>query len=136
MQKPNSNTAARARAHCTSAFWNHLVVGGLPIEMYGEGWFVHFQVDIIIVLYYGGLGTSCIGEWRLNHIHSMNNVEVINKSLSVSSTEIDYRPTSYTQPLATCTCACPTCERLRQMADGICSLLLFHPIQGHYNSSP
>ena len=41
MRKPNSNTAARAPA----------LVGGMPIEMYGESWFVHFQVDIIIVLY-------------------------------------------------------------------------------------
>ena len=51
MQKPNSNTAARAPAPCTFAFWNRLVAGGRPIEMYGESWFVHFPVDIIIVLY-------------------------------------------------------------------------------------
>ena len=51
MRKPNSNTAARAPAHCTFAFWNRLAVGGMPIEMYGESWFAHFQVDIIIVLY-------------------------------------------------------------------------------------
>ena len=51
MRKPNSNTAARAPAHCTFAFWNRLAVGGTPIEMYGESWFVHFPVDIIIVLY-------------------------------------------------------------------------------------
>ena len=51
MQKQNSNTAARAPAHCTFAFWNRLVVGGMSIEMYGESWFVHFQVDITIVLY-------------------------------------------------------------------------------------
>ena len=47
---------------------------------------MHIQGDIIIVLYYGGYGTSQIGEWCLNHIHSMNNVEVINTSLLVSST--------------------------------------------------
>ena len=64
----------------------------MPIKMYGESRFVHFQVDIIIVLYYGGYGTSRIGEWLLNHIHSMNNAEVINANLSVSSTEIDYSP--------------------------------------------
>ena len=51
MRKPNSNTAARAPAHCTFAFWNRLAVGGMPIEMYGERWFVHFPVDIIIVQY-------------------------------------------------------------------------------------
>ena len=31
-------------------FWNRLAVGSMPIEIYGESWFVHFQVDIIIVL--------------------------------------------------------------------------------------
>ena len=79
MRKPNSNTAVRAPAHCTFAFWNRLVVGGVPIE------FVHFQVDQSVLYYhdYGGYGTSRIGEWR---IHSMNNAEVINASLSVSST--------------------------------------------------
>ena len=51
---------------------------------------MHFQVDIIIVLYYGGYRTSRIGEWHLNRIHSMKNAEVINASLSVASTEVDY----------------------------------------------
>ena len=58
----------------------------MPIEMYGERWFMHFQVDIIIMLYHGGYRTSRIGEWHLNHIH---NTEVI-IIISVSSTEIDY----------------------------------------------
>ena len=51
MRKPNSNTAVCALAHRTFAFWNRLVVGSMLIQMYGESWFVHFQVDIIIVLY-------------------------------------------------------------------------------------
>ena len=50
MRKPNSTIAACALAHCPFAFWNRLVVRGRPIEMYGESWFVHFQVDIIYVL--------------------------------------------------------------------------------------
>ena len=64
---------------------HRLVAGGMLIEMYGESQFMYFQVDIIIVLYI--YGTSHIGEWHLN---SMNNAEVINVSLSVSSNEIDY----------------------------------------------
>ena len=51
MRKPSSNSAARAPAHCTFAFRNRLVVGGTPIEMYADSWFVHFQVVIIIVLH-------------------------------------------------------------------------------------
>ena len=53
MQKPSSNTAAHTPAHytCTFAFRNRLVVGGMPIDMYGDSWFVHIQVVIIIVLY-------------------------------------------------------------------------------------
>ena len=39
---------------------------------------------------YGGYRTSRIGEWRLNHLHSMNHAKVINASLSDSSAEIDY----------------------------------------------
>ena len=39
---------------------------------------------------YGGYGTSRIGEWRLNHIHSMNHAEVMNASLSDFSAEMDY----------------------------------------------
>ena len=51
MQKPSSSTTAHAPVHCTFAFRYHLVVGGMPIEMYGDSWFVHSQVVIIIVLY-------------------------------------------------------------------------------------
>ena len=51
MRKPSSNTAARALAHCAFTFWNRLVVEDMPIEMYRDGWFVHFQVVIIIVLH-------------------------------------------------------------------------------------
>ena len=51
MRKASSNNAARAPARCTFTFRNHLVVGGTPIEMYGDSWFVHFQVVIIIVLH-------------------------------------------------------------------------------------
>ena len=40
---------------------------------------------------YGGYGTSRIGEWHLNHSHSMNHAEVINVSHSDFSAEIDYR---------------------------------------------
>ena len=39
---------------------------------------------------YGGYGTSRIGEWCLNHIHSMNHAEVINASLLNSSAGINY----------------------------------------------
>ena len=34
-----------------------------------------------------GFRTARIGEWRLNHIHSMNHVEVINVNCSDSSAE-------------------------------------------------
>ena len=62
----------------------------MPIEMYGESRFIHFWVDILIVLYIFGFGTARLGEWRLNHIHSINGAEVINASVSDSSAEIDY----------------------------------------------
>ena len=41
---------------------------------------MHFWVDILIVLYiYLDLELlDYIGEWRLNHIHSINGAEVIN----------------------------------------------------------
>ena len=60
----------------------------MPIEMYGESRFMHFWVDILIVLYIFGFGTARLGEWRLNHIHSINGAEVINVSCSDSSAEI------------------------------------------------
>ena len=63
----------------------------MPIEMYGESRFMHFWVDILTVLYIFGCGTARLGEWRLNHIHSINGAEVINASVSDSSAEIDYR---------------------------------------------
>ena len=44
----------------------------MPIEMYGESQFMHFWVDILIVLYIFGFRTAQLGEWRLNHIHSIN----------------------------------------------------------------
>ena len=62
----------------------------MPIEMYGESRFMHFWVDILIVLYIVGFGTARLGEWSLNHIHSMHGAEVINASCSDSSAEIDY----------------------------------------------
>ena len=62
----------------------------MPIEMYGESRFMHFWVDIFIVLYIFGFGTARLGEWRLNHIHSINGAEVINPSCSDSSAEMDY----------------------------------------------
>ena len=42
------------------------------------------------MLYIFGFGTTRLGEWRLNHIHSINGAEVINPSCSDSSAEIDY----------------------------------------------
>ena len=45
------------------------------------------------MLYIFGFGTARLGEWRLNHIHSVNGVEVINASVSDSSAEIDYSNT-------------------------------------------
>ena len=51
MQKSSSNTAARAPAHCTFTFRNNLVVGGMPIGMYEESWFMDSHADVIIVLY-------------------------------------------------------------------------------------
>ena len=51
---------------------------------------MHFQVDIIIVLHMVGFGTARLGEWRLNHIYSINHAEVINASSSESSAKIDY----------------------------------------------
>ena len=63
----------------------------MPIEMYGESRFVDFQVDISIMPHMAGYGAARLGEWRLNHIHSMNSAEVINTSLSDFSAEIDYR---------------------------------------------
>ena len=44
------------------------------------------------MLYIFGFGTARLGEWRLNHIHSVNGSEVINASVSDSSAEIDFRP--------------------------------------------
>ena len=82
---------ATARALFTSAFFAFRVVRGTPIEMYGESRFVDFQVDISIMLHMAGYGAARLGEWRLNHIHSTNSAEVINASLPISSTEIDYR---------------------------------------------
>ena len=58
--------------------------------MYGERRFMHFWVDILIVLYIFGFGTARLGEWRLNHIHSINGAEDINASCSGSSAEIEY----------------------------------------------
>ena len=52
MRKPSSNTTTRAPTHCTFAFWYRLVVRGMPIEMYGDSWFVHFQVVVIIIVLY------------------------------------------------------------------------------------
>ena len=63
----------------------------MPIEMYGESRFMHFWVDILIMLYIFGFGTTQLGEWHLNHIHSINGAEIINTSFSDSSAEIDYR---------------------------------------------
>ena len=37
-----------------------------------------------------GFGTARLGEWRLNHIHSINGAEDINASCSDSSAGIDY----------------------------------------------
>ena len=56
---------------------------------------MHFCVDILIVLYIFGFGTARLGEWRLNHIHSINGAEVINASCSDSSAEIDYSLTFF-----------------------------------------
>ena len=54
----------------------------MPIQMYVESRLMHFWVDILIVLYIFGFGTARLGEWRLNHIHSINGAEVINASVS------------------------------------------------------
>ena len=50
-----------------------------------------FLVDILIMLYIFGIVTAQLGEWHLNHIHSINGTEIINASFSDSSAEIDYR---------------------------------------------
>ena len=42
------------------------------------------------MLYIFGFGTARLGEWRLNHIHSINGAEDINASCSDSSAEMDY----------------------------------------------
>ena len=47
MRKPSSNSAAHALAHCTLAFRNRLVVGGTPIELYADSWFVNFHVVVL-----------------------------------------------------------------------------------------
>ena len=52
---------------------------------------MHFWVDILIVPHIFGFGTTRLGEWRLNHIHSINGTEVINTSCSDTSAEIGYR---------------------------------------------
>ena len=93
MRKPNSNTAVRTPAHCTfleplgGRRYAYRNVWRKLVRAVPSGY--HYRA----VHVYGGFGTSHIGEWRLNHIHSVNNAEVtcINASLSVSSTEIDYR---------------------------------------------
>ena len=58
-----------------------------PIVMYGVSRFMHFWVDILIVLYIFGFGNARLGEWRLNHINGAED----NASCSDSSAEIDYR---------------------------------------------
>ena len=42
------------------------------------------------MLYIFGFGTTRLGEWRLNHIHSINGAEDINASVSDSSAEMEY----------------------------------------------
>ena len=39
---------------------------------------MHFWVDILIVPYMLGFRTAQLGEWCLNHIHSINGAEVVN----------------------------------------------------------
>ena len=63
---------------------------------------MHFWVDILIVLYIFGFGTARLGEWRLNHIHSINGAEVINASVSDSSAEIDYSASDVESDNITC----------------------------------
>ena len=66
----------------------------MPIEMYGKSRFMHLWVDILIMLHIFKFRTARLGEWRLNHIHSINEAEVINVSCSDSSAEIDYSTTT------------------------------------------
>ena len=72
------------------------------MEMYGESQFMHFWVDILIVLYIFGFGTAQLGEWRLNHIYGINGAKVISASCLVSSAELDYSYGTY--PACTVTC--------------------------------
>ena len=59
---------------------------------------LHTNVELACLKFKGRISLHCIerlelafiGEWRLNHIHSINHVEVINASLSDFSAEIDY----------------------------------------------
>ena len=43
------------------------------------------------MLYIVGFRTARLGEWSLNHIHSINGAEVVNASCLDSSAEIDNR---------------------------------------------
>ena len=81
--------------------------------MYGERRFMHFEVGILIVLYIFGFGTAGLGEWRLNHIHSINAAEVINASIS-DSAEIDYS-TNTKLLTQTCPLACETIGTAREL---------------------
>ena len=88
-----TRTRKRTRALLITHFRIFCIPCGFryAIEMYGESRYVHFQVDTIVMPHIFGFGTARISEWRLNHIHSTYDAEVINASVSDSSAEIDYR---------------------------------------------
>ena len=68
----------------TFAFWIQLVVWGMRIEMYGKSWFMHFQVDIIIMPYVVDTEAleRAIGVWIIYTIHY---AEVISANLQLLS---------------------------------------------------
>ena len=52
----------------------------MPIEMYGETWFMELQISSHAILYMAGCETAR-GVWQwLNRMNSMKHAEVINTS--------------------------------------------------------
>ena len=68
----------------TFAFWIHLVVWGMRIEMCGKSWFMHFRMDIIIMPYM--VDTEAL-EWAIGVwiIYTINYAEVISANVQLLS---------------------------------------------------
>ena len=89
MRSQITTAALTTHSHSETAWWSVACLYRKPVRALLSGYYYRAV--------YGGYGTSRIGEWPLNHIHSINKAEV---SLSVSSTigiETCHAPHSRTQ---------------------------------------